>query len=325
LVFGPSPEQRAIAQNTAVREFPRCPICKGVYGYEITGRSLDQFKCNICQARWITEPLFGGSILSMILVQASAYDLRGIEVMGLKYQSTFYKNFDASYGAFLRNYRSQVTGTLSSVVSLEINEEVMWAWPGSTIVRLPNVLGSLASQLGQTQIAEHRGHLFLTSERLIWIQNGGFGYEIPLEDLTSLAAASIYPGSDQAVIVLKSARRNVESWLRLWLWYGTAGNVEVAKDNRAFNRVRGMVLRQQQIRRERIQKEKQQERVQVVLDFSSIKDTLAKGGVVATSFQCPQCAGPLILPETGKQTICKCCGASIRPVDLFDKIKNLVS
>ena len=122
-----------------------------------------------------------------------------------------------------------------------------------------------------------------------------------------------------------TAKKNVESWLRLWLWYGSVGNLEIARDNRAFNRVRGMVFRQQQIKRERIQKEKQREHVQVVLDFSSIRDTLAKGGVVATTFKCPQCSGPLDLPETGRQTICGYCGAIIRPVDLFDKIESLVS
>ena len=192
------------------------------------------------------------------------------------------------------------------------------------MIRLPSVLGSLAGQVGVSQIAEHAGRLFLTSERLIWLQDGMFNFEIPLEELASFTPASAYQGGDASIIVVKSAKRNVEGWLRLWLWYGSTGNVEIARDNRAFSRVRGMVFRQQQIKRERIQKEKQREHVQVVLDFSSIRETLAKGGVVATSLTCPQCSGPLQLPETGKQTICKYCGASIRPVDLFEKIKSIV-
>jgi len=243
----------------------------------------------------------------------------------LKYQAAFYKNFDASYDAFLQNYRSQLTNRIRSTVSLEINEEMVWAWAGISFVQTPSAPGTLAGQMGMSQVAEHSGYLFLTSERLIWLQDGMFHFEIPLEDLASFTPASAYPGSDASIIVVKSAKRNVEGWLRLWLWYGSAGNVEVAKDNRAFNRVRGMVFRQQQIKRERIQKEKQREHVQVVLDFSSIRDTLAKGGVVATTFKCPQCSGPLDLPETGRQTTCRYCGAVIRPVDLFDKIKGLIS
>jgi len=261
----------------------------------------------------------------MTLVQSSGYDLRGIELTGLKYQSAFYKNFDASYGAFLKNYRSQITARLSSTVSLEINEEMVWAWAGTSFVQVPSALGPLAGQMGVSNVAEHSGHLFLTSERLIWLQDGMFNSEIPLEDLASFTPATAYQGSDASIIVVKSAKRNVEGWLRLWLWYGSLGNVEVARDNRAFNRVRGMVFRQQQIKRERIQKEKQREHVQVVLDFSSIRETLAKGGVVATAFKCPQCAGRLDLPETGRQTTCRYCGALMRPVDLFDKIKNLIS
>jgi hypothetical protein len=240
------------------------------------------------------------------------------------YQSAFYKNFDAYSGAFLKNYRAQMTAKFSATVSLEISEEMVWAWAGTSFVQTPSTLGPLASQMGVSEVAEHSGHLFLTGERLVWFQEGMFNFEIPLEDLASFTPASAYQGSDAAIIVVKSAKRNIEGWLRLWLWYGSAGNVEVAKDNRAFNRVRGMVFRQQQIKRERIQKEKQREHVQVVLDFSSIRDTLAKGGIVATTFKCPQCSGPLDLPETGRQTACRYCGAVIRPVDLFDKIKSLV-
>lgn len=174
------------------------------------------------------------------------------------------------------------------------------------------------------QFAQNSGQLFLTNERLIWLQDGMFNFEVPLEDLTSFVAASTYQGSSESCIVVRSARRNVNAWLKLWLWWGTKANVEVAKDNRAFARVQGVVFRLQQKKRERLLKEKQREHVQVVLDFSSIRDTLSKGGVGVSSLKCPQCSGPLELPETGKQTNCKYCEASIRPVDIFDKIKSII-
>jgi len=191
-VFGPSAEKRAMAQSTVIREFPRCPICKATYGYEVSGSSLDHFKCNACQAKWQSEPLWNGSILSMTLVQPSGYDLRGIELSGTRCQSAFYKNFDASYGAFLKDCRARMVAGLSSTVSLEINEELVWAWAGNSIVRVPTPLGPLASQVGVSQIAEHAGQLFLTSERLIWLQDGMFNYEIPLEDLSSLSPTGAY-------------------------------------------------------------------------------------------------------------------------------------
>lgn len=260
----------------------------------------------------------------MTLLQPSGYDLRGLELVGMNCQSVFYKNFDVSYGNFLKNWRSQMTRELSSKISLEIDEEVVWSWPGSSWVRMPSPLQSMVGQVVPIQFTQHNGQLFLTNERLIWVQQGMFNFEVPLEDLTSFAAATSYQGSSQSCVVLRSSRRNVDAWLSLWLWYGKSMNVEVARDNRAFSKVQGIIFRQQQRKRERIHKEKQRDHVQVVLDFSSIRDTLSKGGVVISSLKCPQCSGPLELPEEGKQTTCKYCGASIRPVDIFDKIKNLV-
>src|SRR3989442_3941688 len=108
----------------------------------------------------------------MTLVQPSGYDLRGIEFTGLKYQSAFYKNFDASYGAFLKNYRSQMTARLSSTVSLEINEDMVWAWAGTSFVQVRSAFGPLASQRGASQVSEHaRDHSF-TITGTIWFQTG---------------------------------------------------------------------------------------------------------------------------------------------------------
>ncbi len=324
MVFGPSAEKRALARSVVIREFPSCPICKGNSGYDVSGSSLNTFKCNSCHATWESNPLSGNSIATMSLVQPSLHDFRGIELAGLSCYPSFYKNFDASYGSFLKNSRSQMTAQLSSKVSLEIDEELVWSWPGSAWMRMPAPLQPLMGQVLPMQYVQHSGQLFLTSERLLWLQEGMFNFEVPLEDLTSFVAASTYEGSSETCIVLRSARRNVDAWLKLWLWWGTKANVEIAKDNRAFIKVQGIIFRHQQKKRERLLKEKQREHVQVVLDFSSIRETLSKGGVVLSSLQCPQCSGPLELPETGKQTTCKYCGASIRPVDIFDKIKNLV-
>ena len=324
MVFGPSAEKRALAQNLVIREFPHCPICKTSYGYEVSGSSLDSFKCNACKSTWKSNPLSNNTLLTMTLVQPSLYDFRGIELVGVNCYSNFYKNFDASYGNYIKNTRSQMTGQLSSRVSLEIDEELVWAWPGSIWIRMPEPIQQLVGQIIPVQYAQHNGQLFLTNERLLWLQEGMFSFDVQLEDLTSFTAASTYQGSNESCIVLRSSRKNVDAWLKLWLWYNTTTNVEVAKDNRAFTRVQGMVFGQQRKKRERIQKEKQRERVQVILDFSAIRDTLSKGGLALSSLKCPECLGALELPETGKQTTCKYCGATIRPVDVFDKIKNIV-
>jgi hypothetical protein len=64
--------------------------------------------------------------------------------------------------------------------------------------------------------------------------------------------------------------------------------------------------------------------IQVVLDFSSLKDIMSKGGLIMSSYKCPNCSGMVDLPEAGKVLICKYCGSPIKPVDIFEKIKSLI-
>ena len=66
------------------------------------------------------------------------------------------------------------------------------------------------------------------------------------------------------------------------------------------------------------------EKVQIILDFSALKDVMSKGGIVMTSYKCPECNAKLDIPEAGKVLICKYCGTPIKPVDIFEKIKLLI-
>jgi hypothetical protein len=78
-------------------------------------------------------------------------------------------------------------------------------------------------------------------------------------------------------------------------------------------------------RKNQLLAEKQKERIQIVLDFSSLKEVMSKGGLVMTTFKCPNCNGMVDLPEAGKVLMCKYCGTPIKPVDIFEKIKSLIS
>jgi hypothetical protein len=70
--------------------------------------------------------------------------------------------------------------------------------------------------------------------------------------------------------------------------------------------------------------ENEKECVQIIIDFSSLKEVMAKGGIVMTSYKCPECNGKLDVPEAGKVLICSYCGTPIKPVDIFEKIKSLI-
>lgn len=64
--------------------------------------------------------------------------------------------------------------------------------------------------------------------------------------------------------------------------------------------------------------------LQVTLDFSSLKDVISKGGLVMTTYKCPNCNAMVDIPETGKVLMCKHCGTPIKPVDIFEKIKSII-
>lgn len=66
--------------------------------------------------------------------------------------------------------------------------------------------------------------------------------------------------------------------------------------------------------------EKEKQPIQIILDFSSLKDAMSKGGLVMTH-KCPNCNGMVDIPEDGKVLMCQYCGTPIKPVDIFEKIK----
>lgn len=71
--------------------------------------------------------------------------------------------------------------------------------------------------------------------------------------------------------------------------------------------------------------DKEKANIQIILDFSSLKDIMAKGGLVMSTYKCPNCNGMVKLPEEGKVLICEYCGTPIKPVDIFEKIKSLIT
>jgi hypothetical protein len=65
---------------------------------------------------------------------------------------------------------------------------------------------------------------------------------------------------------------------------------------------------------------KEKESVQVILDFSSLRDVMTKTGITMTKFECPSCHGIVKIPEAGNIIICQYCRTPIRPNEIFKKI-----
>ncbi len=75
---------------------------------------------------------------------------------------------------------------------------------------------------------------------------------------------------------------------------------------------------------EQKEQERRQDKVQLVLDFSSLKEQMAKGGLVVQTIKCPTCGASVDLPSNGNTTKCQYCHSTIYAADLFEKLKVML-
>jgi len=155
------------------------------------------------------------------------------------------------------------------------------------------------------------GFLILTNQRLIFAakmgflsKNYGVIYATSLEGIMSVSSGK-FAFNDKLAVLEKGGQ--LKEWVKVGI------NTLVAPINEAILK-----------RREELEAEKRKERVQIVLDFTSLKEVMEKGGLVMTTFKCPNCNAQLRLPERGKVMVCEYCGTPIKPVDIFEKIRALI-
>jgi hypothetical protein len=66
------------------------------------------------------------------------------------------------------------------------------------------------------------------------------------------------------------------------------------------------------------------ERVQVIVDFSFLKDYMQKGGMVVQKISCANCGASMHLPERGNAVDCPYCKTTYQVQDVFERIKQLI-
>ena len=157
----------------------------------------------------------------------------------------------------------------------------------------------------------NKGYLIVTNQRVVFACKSGFfaedygiTYGINLEDVMSVSPGK-FGFNDKLIILEKNGQH--KDFIKLGI------NSLIPTINTTISE-----------RRNQLEAKRDKDRIQVVFDFSSLKDVLAKGGVVMSSYNCPKCNAMLDIPEAGKVMICKYCGAPIKPVDIFDRIKSLL-
>ncbi|MGA2309382.1 MAG: hypothetical protein ABSG57_07530 [Candidatus Bathyarchaeia archaeon] len=160
------------------------------------------------------------------------------------------------------------------------------------------------------------GNLFLTSKRLIFEHESGIftkrvyvTLDLPLEGVSSVSVEGML-GKKLVVYAKKGFVSDFPVRLDFSvkepaLWQGRITAAASAKIPS-------------------IEAEKRRERVQIVLDFSALKEYMAKGGLVLQTMKCPECGAPIKMPDSGNQTKCEHCGNTVLAQDIFDKIKSLI-
>lgn len=171
------------------------------------------------------------------------------------------------------------------------------------------------------RIEEKKGLLIFTNQNMIFMQQQGSwsstysqALRIPLENISGMVIGGTF---------LKQIRIRVgtggypEEHQFTEVFWGKNGMVQVGVVQIEINMILKEARENQKISKER-------ERIQIILDFSSLKDVMTKGGLVMSTYKCPNCNGMVDLPEVGKVLMCKYCGTPIKPVDIFEKIKSLM-
>lgn len=157
------------------------------------------------------------------------------------------------------------------------------------------------------------GYLFATNLRLAFVERRGiinFSFHckvsIPLEKIVGVSAC----GRLTRCIAIADSD-------------GLEYRIPINKEKE--NHMKKMIELLIHQRRIDLDQEQKGKKVQVIVDFSFLKSVAEKGGLLLTTVSCPYCGGHVKLPESGN--ICKCehCQKEIYAIDIFEKIKQLLS
>jgi len=223
--------------------------------------------------------------------------------------------------AYLRLFNKELIKSLPNIqkkvkpstvpLSPEVNKAILWQKDEALVnyIAAQEFIEDKTKTLGAR--VGHKGFLIVTNQRVIFACKLGFlakdygvTYGISLEDVMSISPGK-FGFNDKLVILEKSGQH--KDFIKPMI-----------------NDLIPMIKATISERRSQLEARKDKERIQVVLDFSSLKDVLARGGVVMSSYNCPKCNAMIEIPEAGKVMICKYCGAPVKPVDIFDRIKSLL-
>ena len=307
-------------------EFPNCPICGATNGYETSGILSKYAKCQTCEVKWqlfvknnkITHltlhelPKDGSSVYTIISLEKPLFT-----VIAKRLPTYFWKNLKLNKKVNWEFLSKGVTSNVSKAVIVEKGEKLLHQWVGMRVLHGKKVVQGNTIKTTKNEY----GNLLLSTKKLRWlaIRESGFWkkavsllvvYEIPLEDIRGISGET---GDSNS-----------------WRMFKKASIVDSKGENifslqYAFLEVFKPIIENAiEIRRTEIAKEKKKERFHVILDFSSLKTYMEKGGLIMKVLKCPECGAKIEFPKSGTQTKCSHCGNTIYAQDIFEKIKSLL-
>jgi ribosomal protein S27AE len=199
-------------------------------------------------------------------------------------------------------------------IFLEKDEKILNSWRGNREMTEKVVIRGSFGQPMQKAKERKNGVLVLTNQKLLFLEEHGvFGksyHQVLMIPLMKVGGISM-GGMLMPFISIADDMENHMFHL-----------VGIGKNE--FGSFRQLIMDQCRQRREEIEAEKKRERVQVVLDFSTLKDYMDKGGLVLQKTKCPECGAPIELPTVGNQISCQHCGSVVYAQDIFEKVKSLI-
>jgi DNA-directed RNA polymerase subunit RPC12/RpoP len=290
---------------------PICPLCKSTSGYKISGTFNKYTQCNYCDAKWklkiknqqITElalwklPKVGTALCRVPSLDVPVY-LKVTDFMSLQ----VWQNLNLNYLIQLEFLSRFVEPSMLSGIMLKKTEKPIISWRG--------VCGAM------------EGALLLTSQRFIWLKqrSAGSGSNEP----TYQVGFDIVLG-DVKGITADEGGEGTELYARKQVVIATPDGDKIFSLGWAMTEIIRLLTELViNARREEIAAARKKDKIHIIMDFSFLKSTMEKGGVLMQVIKCPECGASMDFPKTGNQTQCQHCGKNIYAQDIFEKVKDLL-
>ena len=313
--------------------FPKCPVCGQSSGYVVSGVFRNYVQCQYCRAKW--RLFFSQSRqLAGLLLHELPKNGQGLwrvqslgaplyVVLGREYPVDFWSKLTLTGGVDWEYMSKCVPAAVASAAIMGKGEKTLACWVGFKVVSQLRMGGGQSSYANVDQ----SGTLLLTNRRLLWLEQhvttrrSGFlstttetswlvKSEILSDGIKGITGSSGDSQSWASPTEVHVVDERGEHRFKLYYAFGEVFKPAVEA---------AVVLRQDEVERE-----KRQDKVHVMLDFSFLRKYMEDGGMVVQNLKCPECGASVKFPDAGSQSVCEHCGANIYANDVFKKIKDLI-